>query len=156
MKTIHRILFGPTVAGLFLVICGLVAFNAISQQQQALQEINEVRFENMRRGAGISDEIARIHTDMFRLISWYNSFEVAKQTEMKDQVGKDLTRVSEQLRQWLDNSVFTPQERQQLSAIAEALKGYGEATEAAIFMVFPRMAITLKFFLKIPCCKINT
>ncbi len=135
MKTIHRILFGPTIAGVFLVICGLVAFNAISGQKDALAEINDVRFEHVRKGAEMSDDIARVHTDMFRLVSWYNSFESARQTEMKGSITHDLKQVSGQLQQWLQSGVFLQSERDQLGEIIKALDEYTKAAEAAIFII---------------------
>ncbi|MCV6590387.1 MAG: methyl-accepting chemotaxis protein [Marinobacterium sp.] len=135
MKTIHKILFGPIVAAGFLIICGLVAFNAISQQREALTEINSVRFEHARKGAELADDMARVHTDMFRLVSWYNSFEVARQGEMKAGVDRDLGRIKGQLQQWLSDSSFTPIEQDQLRLITDKVELYQKATEAAIFMV---------------------
>jgi len=135
MKTIHRILFGPTIAGIFLIVCGLVAFNAISEQKSALAEINDVRFDHVRIGAKMSDDIARVHTDMFRAVSWYNSFEAAKQAEMKDTIAHDLKAVGDQLQRWLQSGGFTQAERDQLGGISSALVEYVKATEAALFII---------------------
>jgi len=135
MKTLHQILLAPTIAGIFLVICGLVAFNAISEQHSALTEINDVRFEHVKMGAEVSDAIAGVHTDMFRLVSWYESYETADQNAMKAAIGENLARIRTKLQQWRTDDSFNSEEKAQLNQIIEGLDIYGKATEAAIFMV---------------------
>ncbi|MBY4675251.1 methyl-accepting chemotaxis protein [Marinobacterium arenosum] len=135
MKILHRILIAPALAVLFLVLCGLVAFDAISRQQSAMDEINNVRFAHLTKGAAVADQIAQVHTDMFRLVSWYNAYDEATQNAMKAKVGKDLASITEQLSRWQQQSEFSDQEKAQLEQILMGLASYASATEAAIFMV---------------------
>jgi methyl-accepting chemotaxis protein len=135
MSIRQRILLGPLIAIFLLAVCGVISYRALSAQGAAMEEINDVRFEHYRISSTLADRVARIHLDMFRLVTWFSAFDKATQDGMVGDINTQFAGVKSDLQKLSADPRFSGEEKTMLAAIAELVEKYRQATEAAVFMV---------------------
>lgn len=135
MNIRNRILLGPVVAIVLLIVFGIVAYQAISAQGRALQEINDVRFEHYRQSTLLADRVSRTHLGMFRLVTWFTAYDQATQDKLIDEVNRGLTGIDQELQRWSSDERVVAEEKQRLGELRSLLGKYKQSAEAAVFMV---------------------
>lgn len=131
----YRILVAPAITLLLLLISGGVAYQAISALSAALAEINGVRIAHMNHGVALTEKITDLHTDMFRLVSWYNAFDDATQNQMKDEIATQIASSREDLESWLTSPQLTAEEKDRLTSLLQQFQEYKTGTDDALFMI---------------------
>lgn len=135
MKIKYQILFAPFLALLFLLICGGIAYQAISEQDKALAEISGIRLTNMLNGVDIAKRVSTLHTEMFRVVSWYNAYDTDTQTQLKHGVSDQIQAAQSALESWLASSALSLHEQASIHTLQQQLKAYQAGAEEALFML---------------------
>lgn len=82
----RKLLVAPLVIILFLILLGLVAYRNLSNQRSAIESIFDERFKAYQTGATIVKDIANVHANLYKVISWAD----AKYEEKKiEALGKE-------------------------------------------------------------------
>lgn len=135
MNIQQRILLGPLVAVLMLLVFGAVAYNAISTQNHAMDEIKETRFEQFRSSAEMAERLSKIHVQLFGLVTWFAASDKSTQDRLIAEIPKAHARLVSDFQSWQSSSKNTAEEKQKMAEIAIALENYRKEMDAAINMV---------------------
>jgi len=132
-KLSKKLLAAPLVIIIFLVILGLVAYQNLSKQRSAIENIFEERFKAYQTGAMIVKDIANIHANLYKIISWAD----AKYDEKKiDLLGKEqmaaLERTADMIGKTLQASWLTQEERTLYQTIMVHFTEYKKSCDSAI------------------------
>ena len=135
MNIQQRILLGPLVAVLLLLVFGAVAYQAIQSQSRAMQEIKETRFEQFRASAEMAERLSKVHVQLFGLVTWYSAYDKATQDRMIREIPTAQAKLIEDFRAWQADARNTPEENRKMAEIAGLLDQYRKEMDAAINMV---------------------
>lgn len=93
LKLSTKLLIAPFVVILFLVVLGCISYFSLSNQKSAIEDIFVVRFKSYQMAAAIVKDMANVHANLYKVISWGN----AKYDEKKiDTLGKAQLAAMEQ------------------------------------------------------------
>jgi len=135
MNILQRILLAPVVAIVLLLVFGIVAYQAISTQNAALDDISNTRFDRYKISTGLSDRVAQSHNTMFRLVSWFNVYDKATQTRLLEEVPKGIAAVAAELDKWSGETGLGEQEKAQIQSIQGILAKYRKDVASALDML---------------------
>jgi methyl-accepting chemotaxis protein len=65
-----KLLVGPSIVMIILVVSGVIAFLGLRAQQSAIDEIFNGRFKTYQEAAAINERITDAHGSIYRLITW--------------------------------------------------------------------------------------
>jgi len=127
-----KILFATSVAILFLIAFGFVAYIGLQQQRSAVNNIIN-RFKSHQASSAISNDITYVHASLYRLVEWtaakYDSAKI--DTLGKDQL-KTIDKTIIKINQSLDSKTLAEDEQARYHALLGQLKEYREKAVAVI------------------------
>jgi len=135
MNIQQRILLGPLVAILLLVLFGGVAYHALSAQDEAMKEISETRFEHFRTSTLAAERLSRVHVDLFGLVTWFAAYDKPTQERLVAEAPKKLAGIVADLKQWEAKASLNAEEKAKAGAIVGLLEKYRKDADAATYMV---------------------
>lgn len=135
MNILQRILLAPVVAIVLLLVFGIVAYQAISTQNAALDDISNTRFDRYKISTGLSDRVTQSHNTMFRLVSWFNVYDKATQNRLLDEVPKGIAAAAAELDNWSKESGLSEQEKAHIQSIQAILATYRKDMASALDML---------------------
>ena len=135
MNIQQRILLGPLVAVLLLVVFGGVAYRALSAQDAAMEEISETRFEHFRTSTLLSDRLSNAHVDLFGLVTWFSAYDQTTQQRLIGEVPKKVAAIAADLKQWESKAKLNGEEKAKTAIITGLIEKYRKDADAAIYMV---------------------
>jgi len=135
MNIQQRILLGPLVAVVLLIVFGGVAYRAINTQTAAMQDIKEIRFEQFRASTEMSERLSHVHVQLFGLVTWFSAYDKATQDRLVADTPKLLDKLLVDFKRWQGDARLKSEEKQKLADIALLLEKYRKEMDAAINMV---------------------
>jgi methyl-accepting chemotaxis protein len=123
------------VAIVLLIVFGVVAFQALNTQGSALREIKETRMENSRRSAELAGRLAKVHVQLFGLVTWFSAYDKATQDRLIAETPKALTALVTDVQAQAAEPHQNSEEKQKLGEILALLDKYRKDMDAAINMV---------------------
>ena len=97
-KLSKKLLVAPLVIIIFLIILGLVAYRNLSNQRSAIENIFDERFKAYQTGATIVKDIANVHTNLYKVISWADAkYEEKKINLLGKEQGTALERTADMI-----------------------------------------------------------
>ena len=69
-KMSRKILAAPAVVFLFLIILAAVSYVGLSQQQEAINDLYSVRFQNYQHITTVISKVNAIHRDVYKILTW--------------------------------------------------------------------------------------
>ena len=135
MNIQQRILLGPLVAIVLLIVFGGVAYRAIATQTDALQDIKETRFEQYRTSTEMSERLSHVHVQLFGLVTWFSAYDQATQNRLVAETPQKMDKLLADFSTWQGSPRLTDAEKQKLTDIGTLLKRYRKEMDAAINMV---------------------
>ncbi len=135
MNIQQRILLGPLIAIILLMVFGGVAYQTIKAQSFAMQEIKETRFEQFRTSAELSERLSRVHVQLFGLVTWYAAYDKSTQERMIDEIPKAQAKLIADFHSLESDARNTSDEKQKLAEISGMLDVYRKAVDSAINML---------------------
>jgi len=73
LKMSKKLLLSPLCVMVFLIIFGIVSYVGNVNQRSAINDIFNNRFKGYQASAGISNDLANVHTNVYKVISWANA-----------------------------------------------------------------------------------
>jgi len=95
-KMARKILAAPAVVFLFLIILAAVSYVGLSQQQEAINDLYSVRFQNYQHITTVITKVSAVHRDIYKILTWTG---VGIDKQKIEAVGKDVKTGLEELRQ---------------------------------------------------------
>jgi methyl-accepting chemotaxis protein len=132
-KLSRKLLFAPLVIILFLILLGWVSYLNLSKQRSAIEDIFNYRFRAYQTSATIIKDIANVHANLYKVISWAN----ARYDEKKiDLLGKEqmeaLNRATDMIGKALEVGWLTQEEQLLYQTIMVHLTEYNKSCYSAI------------------------
>jgi methyl-accepting chemotaxis protein len=132
-KLSKKLLFAPLVIIVFLILLGWVSYLNLSNQRSAIENIFNNRFKAYQTSATIIKDIANVHSNLYKVISWAN----AKYDEKKiDLLGKEqmeaLERTNDMIGKALQVKWLTQEEKFLYQTIMVHLTEYNKSCFSAI------------------------
>jgi methyl-accepting chemotaxis protein len=132
MKIWHKILVAPTLAIVFLVGFGAIAYGVVAQQNQALEDLSKKRLAGVVIAADAAQDISQVHSSVYRLFTWISNLgeekvrkAVAEQKARIDGVIASLTTLRGQPH-------LGDAERKMLDSVIPMMAKYRKLSEDAI------------------------
>jgi len=120
-----KLLLAPLVILLFLVLLSVGAYMGLSAQKVAIEDIYNNRFKGYQNCARVMSEIANVHTNVYKVISWAGANYEAQKI---DNLAKGQIQVIERnvnfLREILKSAALTPEEKRLYQAALDQLLEY--------------------------------
>ncbi len=73
MKLSQKMLVSPMVVIIFLLVLGWVSYRGLISQKEAMEDVYQNRLQKYQINAGLANDLATIHTNLYKLISWANA-----------------------------------------------------------------------------------
>jgi len=73
LKLSKKLLISPMVVITFLLILGWVSYRGLIIQKEAIEDVFQNRFKKYQLSAALANDLATVHTNLYRLISWANA-----------------------------------------------------------------------------------
>lgn len=73
LKMSKKLLLSPLCVMVFLIIFGIVSYVGNVNQRSAINDIFNNRFKGYQASAGISNDLANVHANVYKVISWANA-----------------------------------------------------------------------------------
>lgn len=133
LKLSRKLLTAPAVVILFLLILGGVAYLSLSDQKNVIEDIFHSRFKSYQTGANILKDVANVHANLYKVISWANAKYEDKKIEA---LGKEQAAILDQTVQVMGKTItqkgVTQEERKVYEASLGLLKDYKTVAVSAI------------------------
>lgn len=72
-KLSKKMLISPIVEIIFLLILGWVFYSGLISQKEAMEDVYQNRFKKYQISASLANDMATIHANLYKLISWANA-----------------------------------------------------------------------------------
>jgi methyl-accepting chemotaxis protein len=133
LKLAKKLLIAPFVVLLFLLFFGLVSHNSLSNQKSAIDNIFGSRFKSYQASATIVRDIANVHANLYKVISWANAKYESNKIDLlgKDQA-KTLERTEEAVGKTLQREGLHQEEKGLYQTVKNHLGEYKKAALSAI------------------------
>jgi methyl-accepting chemotaxis protein len=133
LSLLKKLLIGPVVVIIFLVISGVVSYQSLVNQKSALEEIFGTRFKIFQMSAGLIKDSTSVHANLYRVISWATAnFDAQK----IDQLGKEQVKTLEGAVATVDTALKNPglsqEEANAYKTVMAALTAYRKEAVSAI------------------------
>jgi methyl-accepting chemotaxis protein len=73
LKMSRKLLLSPLSVMIFLLVFGVVSYVGLSAQKSAINDIFNIRFQGYQTSARILNDIANVHANIYKIISWTNA-----------------------------------------------------------------------------------
>jgi methyl-accepting chemotaxis protein len=132
-KLSMKLLFAPLVVIIFLIILNFVSYRNLSNQRSAIENIFDNRFKAYQTSAMIVKDLANIHANLYKVISWVDGGYEQKKIDLlgKEQMAA-LERTSETIEKALQTKWSTEEEKILYQTIMDHLTEYKKSANAAI------------------------
>ncbi|MBI5582922.1 MAG: MCP four helix bundle domain-containing protein [Deltaproteobacteria bacterium] len=102
LNLMKKLLVGPVVVILFLVLLAAMSYQGLATQKSALNEIYQVEFKNYQLFSKLQGEVAMVHGNINKLMNWINTnTNKAKVEELQKALGKALAATADQLNKFM-------------------------------------------------------
>ena len=99
MRIWHKILVAPTLAILFLIGFGAIAYGVVAQQNKALDDLANKRLASVTIAADAAQDISEVHSNVYRLVTWIANLDEAKvkgaMNEQKARIDRSVASLTE-------------------------------------------------------------
>jgi len=132
-KLSKKLLFAPLVVIFFLIILGFVSYRNLSNQRSAIENIFDNRFKAYQTSATIIKDIANVHANLYKVISWVDGGYEQKKIDLlgKEQMAA-LERTNDTIGKALQVKWLTEEEKTLYKTILDHLKEYKKSGNSAI------------------------
>ena len=132
-KLSKKLLAAPLVIILFLILLGWVSYFNLSNQRSAIENIFDERFKAYQMGATIVKDIANVHANLYKVISWAHAKYDEKKIALlgKEQMAT-LDRATDMIAKALYVEWVTPEEKTLYQTIMVHLTEYKKSCYSAV------------------------
>ena len=125
-----KLMLAPMLVLALLLVVAITSYFGLQQQQDALNNIFQVRFKNFRLVAEASDDAQGVYGGTFQLLSSASAnFPKQRLEEMKTELNARLKRIGEHLTEVENSPAIDDAEKAALAVVTKQFAGYHKATE---------------------------
>lgn len=133
LRLSRKLLVAPATVAIFMLLLGVVSYLGLLKQSTALDDIFHNRFQRYQISATIVKDLASVHANIYKIISWAN----AKYDEKKiDALGRTqmeiLGKTEQAIQKNLQEKGITDEEKKAYQAVSVSYAAYKEAGSSAI------------------------
>jgi methyl-accepting chemotaxis protein len=133
MRLSRKLSVAPATVAIFMVLLGIVAYGGLAKQNAALDDIFHNRFQRYQNSAVIVKDIASVHANIYKVISWANAkYEASKIDDLGKEQIEVLKRTGEIVQKSLQEKGITDEERKAYQEVSTNFAGYLESGSSAI------------------------
>jgi methyl-accepting chemotaxis protein len=132
MRIWHKILVAPTLAIVFLILFGAVAYGLVMRQGHALQELAEVRLAGTSTVTHVAQQVSEGHSGFYRLLTGIASLDPAKVQQAEAVQRSRLDASIAELTQFRGRPQATEAERRLTDGVLPKLARYRQLAADAI------------------------
>ncbi len=135
LSLMKKLLIGPVVVILFMLILAGLSYRGLLGQRSALADIYRVKFKDYQTLSQIRQELGTVHGNINKLMNWINSNTDKTRVEVLAKAqGKILTANLDGLEKFLKKSGQGVEEMKKLQALIEQVKAYQKTALVTIDM----------------------
>jgi len=128
-----KLLLSPLTVMVFLFIFGVMAYIGLVSQKSAINDVYNNKFKNYEAVARMVSNIANVHANVYKVISWTNAnYEAAKIEALGKEQLATLDKTIEDIQKSMNSKSVTPEEKKILQASLEQIKEYKKPVEGVI------------------------
>lgn len=120
-----KLFLAPTIAVFFLLVLAYVSYYGLASQKTALEDIFNNRFKGYQNSSEIIQNIANVHANLYKVISWAGANIDAEKTE---NLGKEQRKTIEKtlghIQDVIKSEGLTPEEKKLYQETLQQLKDY--------------------------------
>lgn len=133
MKLSKKMLISPVVVIIFLLILGWVSYRGLISQKEAIEDVYQNRFKKYQISSLLANDMATIHANLYKLISWANANYEEKKIQYlgKEQINM-LEKVVREINQAGSNNELTQEEKVLYDTLGSQLAEYHKVALSAI------------------------
>jgi methyl-accepting chemotaxis protein len=133
LKMQKKLLLSPLVVMVFLVVFGIVAYVGLTSQKLAMDDVFNNRFRGYQAAAKIINDIANVHANVYKVISWTNANYEGKKVDAlgKEQIAT-VDKTLEDIQKILASKNITAEEKKLYQASLEQLTEYKKPAQGVI------------------------
>ena len=132
----NKLILAPMTAIFFLLVLAYVAYNGLSGQKTALEDIFNNRFKAYQSSSEIVKTVANVHANLYKCISWAGANLDAQKTEA---LGKEQRNAIEktlgQIQSIMKSDALSPEEKKLYQDTLQQLKDYQTPAVGILDMV---------------------
>jgi methyl-accepting chemotaxis protein len=145
LKMSKKLMLAPSVAILFLLAFGLVAYIGLLQQRSAINTIF-TRFQGHMESSDISNNITYVHATLYRLLDWAVArYDPAKIENVGREQLKTIAETLEKITKSIGSETLTAEEKEHYQTLLVQLKEYQEKAAAMIDLVTSDLSIATMY-----------
>lgn len=128
-----KLLLSPLAVILFLLIFGAISYVGMINQRRAVSDIYNNRFGAYKSSATMIIDLANVHANVYKVISWTNANYDANKIESlgKEQIAV-VDKTIQDVKKQLTSRVLSPEEKKIYEATLEQLEEYRKPVEGVI------------------------
>jgi methyl-accepting chemotaxis protein len=133
LKMGRKLLLSPLAVIVFLLIFGAISYVGLINQRGAINDIYNNRFGAYKSSANIIIDLANVHANVYKVISWSNANYDAKKIEGlgKEQVAV-VDKTTQDIKKNLGSKTLSQEEKKIYQAALEQLEEYKKPVEGVI------------------------
>ena len=141
LSIIYKMMIGPTLVIVFMILMSLVAYWGFSTQKGSLDNIFNERFDGYKKSAKVLVDMNVIYADVYRVISWTHA--KYDQKKIDDLIRKQIPAIDSSIsfvQKILQSPELLPEEKklyqdalEQLNKFKQPVAGFMDLVKADIF-----------------------
>jgi len=133
LSLFKKLMLAPLIVVVFLLVQGLSSYRGLEQLHTAIEDIFHGRFVNYQTSARIAADCARVHANIYKVISWANA---RYDTARIDGLGKEQIKSLEEAGRMLElmnaSQGLEAEEKAQLQKVTTEFAEYQKVMKSAI------------------------
>ncbi len=135
LKMSHKLILTPITAVFFLLLLASITYYGLSGQKAALDDIFNNRFKGYQNSSEIVKNIANVHANIYKVISWAGANLDAKKTDaLSQEQRKSMENTLANIQNVLKSPALTPDEKNLYQEILKQLKDYQSPADGILDM----------------------
>ena len=128
LKMTHKLLIAPLVIILFLTALSCIAYRGLSDQKLAIDDIFNKRIKGYQNCSKVLNEVATVHANIYRVISWTNAkYDKNKIEQLSQEQAPMIRQTIEFTKHVITSNELTPEEKRLYQILLERITEYEKA-----------------------------
>jgi methyl-accepting chemotaxis protein len=128
LKMTHKLLVAPLVILLFLTALSCIAYRGLSNQKLAIDDIFNKRIKGYQNCSKVLNEVATVHANIYRVISWANAkYDKNKIEQLSQEQAPMIRQTIEFTKHVITSNELTPEEKRLYQTLLERIMEYEKA-----------------------------
>jgi len=133
LKMSKKLLLSPLCVMFFLIIFGIVSYMGNVNQKSAINDIFNNRFKGYQMSARISNDLANVHANVYKVISWTNAnYDAKKVSDLGKEQLVAIDKASETIKTIVASKGITAEQKKLYQESLDQLAEYKKPVQGVI------------------------